>query len=216
MSLVGASRRMGDLLVGSRLRTGVVALLVLLVFGAVTWAGATGRLADLRYANIPWIHPYPPAGYYINPLNPTGDRGDVLNAGEAAKVKADLLADGSVELQAVQHGDPALLVEADAGNRLQVLRQVIDADNAKGLYATQSTSYSSIVVGHLADPNSTNAVWCVEEKGVSTIRYLSKSSDAEVQSETFRFDDKFWLIQSGTRYLITDAEISNEPSTQGS
>lgn len=216
MSLVGASRRMGNLLVGSWLRTTAVALLVLLVFVIAAWAGSTGRLADLRYANIPWVHPYPPAGYYINPLNPTGDRGDLVNATEAAKVKADLLADGNVELVAVRQGDAALLGGADSGNRLQRLRQVIDGDNADGVYAIETTTYRSIVVGHLSDPNEQTLNWCVEEKGKSTIQYLSKSSGTVVRSETFTFDDKFWLVWSGTRYLITDAAISNQPIPQGS
>ena len=35
------------------------------------------RLGDLRYTNIPLVHPYPPAGFYQNPFNP-GDRGDLV------------------------------------------------------------------------------------------------------------------------------------------
>lgn len=206
---------MRDAVLGSWARTGLVAAVIVLLLGAVAVLGATGQLRDLRYLNIPLIHPWPQAGYYQNPFNPT-DRGDVINAAEASKVKADLLADGQIELQAVRMGDPDRLEGADSGNRLQKLRQVIADDNAKGIYATEVTNYTTFVVGHLVDPNLPSATWCVEERGTSTIQYLSKASGSVVQKEVFRFDDKFWLVWSGSRYLITDAEISNQPMSGGS
>ncbi len=202
--------QMRNAVLGSWTRTGLAAAAVVLILGSIAVLGATGRLGDLRYLNIPLIRPWPPAGYYQNPFNPT-DRGDVVNFADASKVKADLLADGQIELQAVRDGNTAALDGADSGNRLQKLSQVIADDNAKGIYGTESTNYSSVVVGRLADPNAPTATWCVEERGTSTIKYLSKSTGGVVQTDTFRFDDKFWLVWSGTRYLITDAGISNQP-----
>lgn len=211
MSLVGASRRMGNLLVGSWARTGVVAFLVLVVFGVAVWAGASGRLADLRYANIPWIHPYPPAGYFINPLNPTSDRSDLVNAAEAGRVKADLLKDGAIELQALATGDESLATQADTGNALQSLQQLIAQNNAAGIFERQETHIESIVVGKLADPNQGNVTWCVLEKGGGTLTKYRKSNGEQVATENVRVEAKFWLVLKGDRYLITDTEISAQP-----
>ena len=206
-----------EAVLGSWARTGLAAAAIVLILGAVAFLGATGQLSDLRYVNIPVIHPWPPSGYFQNPFNPT-DRGDVLSRATADRVRADLTADGTIELEAVRNGDPTPLDSADSGNRLQKLRQVIADDNARGIYATEVTSYRSIVVGYLADPNLASAgpIWCVEEKGTSTIQHLSKGSGAVVQTEAFRFDDKFWMAWSGSRFLITDAEISNQPISGGS
>src|SRR5579864_1812495 len=86
-------RGLGDFLLGSWARTAAVAAALIVLFAVLTGLVFSGRLGDLRYANIPVLHPYPPAGYYLNPFNP-GDRGDLINAGQANRVKADLLADG--------------------------------------------------------------------------------------------------------------------------
>lgn len=214
MSLVGTSRRMGDLLVGSWVRTGVVALLALLIFAVAAWAGATGRLAGLRYADIPWIHPYPPAGYYINPLNPAGDRGDLVNASEASRVKAELLADGRIELAALEQGDQNVAAQADIGNALVKLQQLIAQNNAAGVFERQQTHLDAVVVGRLADPNAPNDTsfnWCVEEKGTGTITKFSKSTGEQLASDTVRVDAKFWLVLSSGRYLITDTQIVAQP-----
>ena len=78
---------MRNAVLGSWARTGVVAAILVLILGSIAALGATGRLGDLRYLNIPLLHPWPPAGYYQNPFNPT-DRGDLVNSAEAAKVNA--------------------------------------------------------------------------------------------------------------------------------
>src|SRR5450756_1865548 len=101
-----------EAVLGSWARTGLAAALVLVILGGIAVLGATGRLGDLRYANIPVIHPWPPAGYFQNPFNPA-DRGDLVNASDAAKVKGALVADGQVELRAYQTSDGSLLPGAD-------------------------------------------------------------------------------------------------------
>src|SRR5258708_8459979 len=108
---------MRNAVLGSWARTGLAAAVLVLILGSIAALGATGRLGDLRHMNIPVIHPWPPAGYYQNPFNPS-DRGDVINSAEAAKVKADLLTDGQIELQAARTGDGSHLTEADPGNNL--------------------------------------------------------------------------------------------------
>ena len=115
---------MRNAVLGSWARTGVVAAILVLILGSIAALGATGRLGDLRYLNLPLIHPWPPAGYYQNPFNPS-DRGDLVNSAEAAKVKADLVTDGQIELQATRTGDGSHLREADTGNNLMRLRSVL-------------------------------------------------------------------------------------------
>lgn len=210
----GSRGRAGEAVLSTWTRTLMAAVVIIVIFGIVAGLAVSGRLGDLRYANIPVVHPWPPAGYYQNPFNPA-DKGDLVNAREAATVKAALLADGQVELQAVRSGDVGLLVGADAGNRLATLNQIIQTDNAQGQYATESTQYSAIVVGHLADPNAPSLTWCVEERGTSTIRYLLRSTGAVVRTESFRLVDKFWVVLSNGRYLITDAQIQNQPLPGG-
>lgn len=212
MSLVGTSRRMGNLLVGSWLRTGVVALLVLLVFAVAAWAGATGRLADLRYANIPWVHPYPPAGYYINPLNPSRDRGDLVNAAEAGKVKADLTADGQLEIDAFALGRSSELSQAETGRALEQAQQSIANNDRAGQYELAQNSIQSTVVGRLADPNDSSIAWCVEESGSTTLTFVSKVTGTTVRKDTFGFDAKYWLVLVGGRYLIGDVLIVTRSS----
>ena len=118
-----------EAVLGSWARTGLAAAIVVVILGGIAVLGATGRLGDLRYANIPVIHPWPPAGYFQNPFNPT-DRGDLVNASDAAKVKGDLVADGQVELRAYQTSDGSLLPGADTGNRLVKLHSALDSNIA--------------------------------------------------------------------------------------
>lgn len=214
MSLVGTSRRMGDLLVGSWVRTGVVALLALLIFAVSAWAVATGRLAGLRYADIPWIHPYPPAGFYVNPLNPTGDRGDLIDAANANRVKADLLMDGELELKALQANDISLLGQADTGNSLATIRSLLLQNQAAGLTEDFQNNLTSIRVGKLTDPNDASVTWCVEEIGTSRITLTKATSGEVVRQSSIRFDDKFWMVIVGGRYLITDVEAHSQPVSQ--
>jgi len=214
VSLVGTSRRMGDLLVGSWVRTGVVALLALLIFAVAAWAGATGRLAGLRYADIPWIHPYPPAGFYVNPLNPTGDRGDLIDAANANRVKADLLMDGELELKALQANDISLLGQADTGNSLATIRSLLLQNQAAGLTEDFQNNLTSIRVGKLTDPNDASVTWCVEEIGTSRITLTKATSGEVVRQSSIRFDDKFWMVIVGGRYLITDVEAHSQPVSQ--
>jgi hypothetical protein len=209
---VGVRRRpgsLGDLVLGSWPRTLAASVLVALVAVAGVWAYASGALTNLRYASFPG-HPYPPAGYYQNPFN-AKDRGDLINAADARRVKADLLRDGDIELQAVATGDASLVPQADTGNSLAQLQKVIANNNAAGVVAQQETSRDAVVVGRLLDPNTGAVTWCVEEKGTATITYLSKSSGQPTGRSTFRFDDKFWLVLHGDRYLLTDAEVRNQP-----
>src|ERR1700694_1617287 len=90
-------RKMGDAVLGSWTRTAAVAAVILIAFIVVAVLAITGRLGDLRYTNIPLVHPYPPAGYYQNPFNP-GDHSDLVNLAQADRVKADLAADGQIEI----------------------------------------------------------------------------------------------------------------------
>ena len=214
VGLRGKPRGMGNTVVGSWTRTVSVAAVLLLLFIGLAMLALTGRLGDLRYANVPLVHPYPPTGYYQNPFNP-GDRGDVINAAQANRVKADLIADGQAELRAVEAGDIALVAQADTGKAATTLQQVIAQYNAQGITARQEATYSSIVVGRLIDPNDKSASWCVQEKGSATITFTSRSTGQVIRQQSFQFTDKFWLVLVDGRYLITDAEISNRPTGGG-
>ncbi len=195
-----------EAVLGSWARTGLAAALVLVILGGTAVLGATGRLGDLRYANIPVIHPWPPAGYFQNPFNPA-DRGDLVNASDAAKVKGDLVADGQVELRAYQTSDGSLLPGADTGNRLAKLRSALDQNHAAGVFEDFKNQLTTVRVGKLVDPNDSSVTWCVEEIGTSRIT-LTKAADGSVlQQFSIRFDDKFWMKSVAGRYLITDAEV---------
>ena len=201
--------QMRNAVLGSWTRTGLAAAIIVLVLGTVGVLGATGRLGDLRYANVPLIHPWPPSGYYQNPFNPT-DRGDLVNASEAAKVKSDLVADGQIELQAYRASDGSPLDGADTGNRLVKLRAALAQNHAAGVSESFTNQLTSVRVGMLADPNVASVTWCVEEIGTSRITLTNTANGQTIRQYTIRFDDKFWMVLVGGRYLITDAEVQSE------
>jgi len=200
---------MRNAVLGSWARTGLAAAVVVLILGTVAVLGATGHVGDLRYVNIPLLHPWPPAGYYQNPFNPT-DRGDIVSASEAAKVKNDLVADGQVELQADRAADGSLLAGADTGNRLTKLRAALEQNRAAGVSEDFTNQLTSVRAGKLADPNDASVTWCVEEVGTSRITLTSLTNGQIIRQYTIRFDDKFWMVLVGGRYLITDAEVQTE------
>ena len=201
--------QMRNAVLGSWTRTGLAAVVLVLILGSIAVLGATGQLSDLRYLNIPLIHPWPPAGNYQNPFNPT-DRGDIINASEAAKVKSDLVADGQVELKAYQASDGSLLDGADTGNRLVKLRAALVQNHAAGVSEDFTNQLTSVRVGRLADPNVASVTWCVEEIGTSRITLTNAANGQTIRQYTIRFDDKFWMVLVGGRYLITDAEVQSE------
>ncbi len=206
--------QMRNAVLGSWARTGLAGALLVLLVGGIGVLAVTGRLGDLRYLNIPLVHPWPPVGYYQNPFNPT-DRGDLVNASDAATVKADLLADGKIELDALEQGNQALAAQADTGSALVKLQQLIADNNAAGIFERQQTHLDSLVVGKLADPNNAAVTWCVEEKGTGTITKFRKSTGELLSSVTVRVTAKFWLVSSGGHYLITDTQIVAQPLTGG-
>ena len=137
---------MRDAVLGSWARTGLAAAIIVLILGGVLALAASGQLGDLRYLNVPLVHPWPPTGYYQNPFNPT-DRGDIVNASEAAKVKNDLVADGQVELKADRAADGSLLAGADTGNRLSKLRVALEQNRAAGVPEDFTNQLTSVRVG---------------------------------------------------------------------
>jgi hypothetical protein len=201
--------QMRNAVLGSWTRTGLAAVVLVLILGSIAVLGATGQLSDLRYLNIPLIHPWPPAGSYQNPFNPT-DRGDIINASQAAKVKGDLVEDGQVELKAYQASDGSLLDGADTGNRLVKLRAALVQNHAAGVSEDFTNQLTSVRVGRLADPNVASVTWCVEEIGTSRITLTNTANGQTIRQYTIRFDDKFWMVLVGGRYLITDAEVQSE------
>jgi len=204
------ARRTGvrEVVLGSWARTGLAAALIVLVLGTIAVLGAMGQLGDVRYLNIPLVHPWPQAGYYQNPFNPT-DRGDVVNASEAAKVKNDLVADGQVELQAVRTGDGSMLPQADTGRNLARIRSVLARNAADGVTEDIANQITKTVVGKLADPNDSSITWCVEEVGTSRVTYTRTEDGSVARVEFLAFDDRFWLVKQGGRYLIADVQISS-------
>ena len=200
---------MRNAVLGSWPRTGLAAVVLVLILGSIAVLGATGQLSDLRYLNIPLIHPWPPAGSYQNPFNPT-DRGDIVNASQAAKVKSDLVEDGQVELKAYRASDGSLLDGADTGNRLVKLRAALVQNHAAGVSEDFTNQLTSVRVGKLADPNDASVTWCVEEIGTSRITLTNAANGQTIRQYTIRFDDKFWMVLVGGKYLITDAEVQSE------
>src|SRR5437879_7110748 len=83
-------------LVGSWTRVLITAAILLVLWLAFAWLAATGRLAELRYLNVPLLHAYTPAGYVQNPFN-AGDTGNLIYVAQAAEVEADRVEDGQLE-----------------------------------------------------------------------------------------------------------------------
>lgn len=185
------------------------ASVAVLLFAVIMGLAVTGRLGDLKYWSFPG-HPYPPTGYYVNPFN-SGDMGDLVNAADAARVKADLLTDGKVELAAETSGDIGTLAQGDGGRRLQVMRDRITTNAAQGLRARFENQLSSVVVGHLTDPADPSVTWCSEEHGQSVITMYRSSDSTVVSVRRVKFGGKYWLKRVGDRYVIVDALITNTP-----
>jgi hypothetical protein len=205
----GFGGRVGDAILGSWTRTVAVVAVALVIFGIIGFLAATGRLGDLRHANIPLVHPYPPVGFYQNSFNPT-DRGDLINTATAAKVSSDLLADGQIELQAVRTGDGSHLADADTGNNLTRIRSVLARNAADGVTEDFTNHITKITVGRLADPNDTSVTTVVEEVGTSRVTYTRTSDGSVAKEELVKFVDRFWLVERSGRYLITDVQVSSQ------
>ena len=177
-------------------------LLVVVILGA---AMAT-RLIDMRYLNVPVVHPWPPQGYSANPFNPS-DRSDVIPSDEAARVRSDLLADGRIELTAASAGDPGSLPHAETGRALASILQLLHEDASKGVYETSTHRLDSVVTGRLQDPNDPAIRWCVQERGQATLSFIRRDTGAVTSTRTFRFQGRFWMVKVGERYLIADTQI---------
>jgi hypothetical protein len=207
-------RKMGDAVLGSWTRTAAVAAVILIAFVVVAVLALTGRMGDLRYANIPLVRPYPPAGYYQNPFN-QGDHGDLVNSSDASRVKADLLSDGAIQLDALARSDASQLPTSASGGFLINLQRLVASNSAKGLVEQEKDQLNSVLVGRLRDPNDPSATWCVQESGTGTSKLVDKASGKVLSQQAFRFQSKFWLVRSGGRYLIVDAQINSQPTGSG-
>lgn len=194
-----------DLVLGSWRRTLAAAAVFLLVFAAVIAAATT--FGDLQHANFPG-HPYPPSGFYRNPF-PGSD--ELINAAEAAQVKADFVRDGQVEVDAFARGDPTPLAQVAAGGHLARLRQVIDQNTSAGLVQHYENHMDSLMVGRCRAPTDSSTEWCVVEKGTATLADVVKASGQVLRTQSYRFEGKFWIAKAGDHYLITDAAITNQP-----
>jgi len=53
--------------------------------------------------------------------------------------------------------------------------------------------------------------WCVEEVGTSQITLTATNGGSIVRQYTISFDNKFWMVKAGGRYLITDAQVTSQP-----
>jgi hypothetical protein len=203
------ARRLRLLVVGSWTRVAITASFLVALWLVVAWLAVTGRLADARYWNVPLVHSYPPAGYVQNPFNP-GDKGDLISVSEAARVKADLLRDGQIELRALELGDPSVLDGAATGRAREKLSELIAQNNTAGLFEREQVKLDSAIAGRLPDPNDPSITWMVEERGTGTIYYLSKSGGTLVRQQSVRFTSRFWLLKLGDSYLISDALVATQ------
>jgi len=201
---------MGNALGGSWRGVLVAAGVAALLFAVIIGLAITGRLGDLKYWSFPG-HPYPPTGYYINPFN-SGDKGDLVNSADAARVKADLLTDGTTELRALESGNADLLPQSDTSRSLEGEKQQVLANTAQGLRERFSNAIESSSVGFLADPNDPTGIrWCVNERGTSVVTMIRAGDGSVVSQQHFRFDGKFWLVRVNGRYLIADAQVTTQP-----
>jgi hypothetical protein len=169
--------------------------------------GFTGRLADLRHANLPF-HPYPPSGYAQNPFDP-GNPDDLINVAEANHVKADLLTDGRTESDALARGDVSSLDQVATAGALVALRRLISSNNSQGIREKSDTTLQSVVVGKLADPNDSTIQFCVQESGSGTLTYIKSATGEVLRSQRVHFKSKYWLRRGAAgRYLIADSLVA--------
>lgn len=197
-------------LVGTWTRVLITAAVLLVLWLAFAWLAATGRLSELRYLNVPLLHPYPPAGYLQNPFN-AGDKSDIINVAQAAQVKGDLVRDGQVEVAAAASGDPGALSTALTGRALDKFTALIQQNNSQNVAERTVNHFDSVVAGRMADPNDPSISWAVKESGTVTLSFTSKSNGAVVRQERVRFSSTYWLVRVGGRYLIADSLIQTQP-----
>jgi hypothetical protein len=182
---------------------GVATTLSLLLL--VTWLTAGSGRAQLEHLNFPG-HQYPPTGFYRNPLS--NDPGDLINATEAARVKADWRVDGEQSLKALATGDDSTLEQSITGSVLADFRGRIKQNNDNGFAEREQNQPITDVVGKLMDPSENKLAWCVEEKASGASDLIDKSTGHVLGHRTYRYDTKFWLVRVDGRYLITNAHIS--------
>jgi hypothetical protein len=203
-------RGMAGLPVSSWRATLITAVVIVALFAVVI--GVASTYGPLRHTSFPG-HPYPPAGYVQNPFSSNPD--DLLSAADVARVRTDLLADGDSELRAFALGDKSVLSQADVGNRLTRLEQILDENDANGIVQREQDNRGSIVVGRLPDPRDPSITWCVQETGTSTLTDISKSGGQQLRVQRYRFEGRFWLSKVGDHYLIADADVTNQSLTSG-
>jgi hypothetical protein len=204
-------RRVTGFFFGSWLGTGFAAALLILMLVGLGWVASSGRLSDPQHLNIPVVRTWPPAGYYVNPFNPN-DRGDLVSTPDANVVKGDFLRAGGLEIDALTRNDAEALTQADTGNRHRVLLDLLTQQKAQGIVRRYtSPSIERLWVGHLPDPNDASVTWCVEEIATQTEETVELRSGAVVKRQTFHADNRYWLVRTGDRWLITDALVRAQP-----
>ncbi len=187
-----------------------VVLVATLVVGGVAWASLTGRLSSLQYANVPVVHPYPPAGYVVNPF--TGDPRDLVNGADAASVRGDFLQESQLQLDAFARGDRSILPQTATGRYLSTLDATLQSNNTSGILEQEQDHNDSVVVGRLADPNAPSAItWCVQQRGSGETRFVQKSNGAVTRTLRFHFTSRYWMVRVGRHFLMADAMISSVP-----
>jgi hypothetical protein len=184
----------------------IVAVVLVVVIG---WLSLTGRLAGLQYANVPVVHPYPPAGYYVNPF--TGDQRDLVRTADAHEVRSDFDRESQLQLDAFARGDRSLLPQTAAGRYLTTLDGSLQTNTASGILEQEKDNTTSVVVGHLADPNASGVTWCVEQKGSGQTRFVRKSDGSVARTLKFHFTSRYWMQRLGDHYLMVDAMIESVP-----
>ncbi len=189
------------------------AVLAVVVVAGLGWLSVSGRIAGLQYANVPVVHPYPPAGQYVNPF--TGDPRDLVSSTEAAMVRADFLADGKVELDAYARGDASALPQSATGRALLKATHVLAQNTANGVLEQDQVHLDQVIVGRLADPNDSSITWCVREVGSGKLVFVSRATGRVTSSQAVRFDSKYWVSRVGDRYLIADVLITTQSGTSG-
>ncbi len=198
---------MRGLVAGSWTRVLVTAGVVLALWAAFVGLALSGHLGDLRYLNVPVLHPYPPAGYVQNPFN-AGDKSDLISVSQASEVKADLVKDGQTELQALEQGDPSAHGDADTGRASASLSALIAKNNSTGVYERETVHLAEVVVGRSADPNDQSIMWLVQERGSGTISDYAKGTNSLVRQQSISFLARYWMQKVNGRYLIADVLIT--------
>ena len=204
-----ASRRFGTSFAGGWGGTLLAGVVLLVLAGALAWLGLTGRLADLRHANLPF-HPYPPSGYALNPFNP-GNPDDLINVADANKVRADFSQRSAMESDAPLHAQTRPPWPVDRWQFPGEASTPIGSNQAAGHPREERSPRLNRSCRPPHGPQRPRRPMVRGGEGLWSCDYVKSSTGEVLRSQRLQFKSKYWLRRGADgRYLIADSLVRLE------